>query len=106
MNEITRYRAALEVIYRGKWRKYIVAGKARFELQKVIHSLKVQPLTEKFYKYRKQQFRSWKENALKLWKRLEKYHRGMLILDETIKINFRQERVMWEHHLRERWTMG
>lgn len=94
LNEITRYRAALEIIYRRKWRKYIKAGDARWKLQKALRHLKVRPLTKAFYKYRKEQFRTWKARALKLWKKLEKTHRGILILEETININFRQERIM------------
>jgi hypothetical protein len=100
LNEITRYRAALEIIYRQKWRKYIKAGDARWKLQQALRHLKVRPLTKAFYKYRKEQFRSWKAQALKLWKKLEKTHRGILILEETININFRQERIMHEKHLK------
>jgi hypothetical protein len=101
LNEITRYRAALEIIYRRKWRKYIKAGDARWKLQLALRHLKARPLTKAFYKYRKEQFRTWKAQALKLWKQLEKTHRGILILEETININFRQERIMHEKHLRE-----
>lgn len=100
LDEITRYRAALEIIYRRKWREYIKAGKARWQLQQALHHLKCRPLTKPFYKYRKEQFRTWKAKALKLWKRLEKTHRGILILQETININFRQERMIHEKHLR------
>jgi hypothetical protein len=56
LNEITRYRAALEIIYRRKWREYIKAGKARWQLQQALHHLKCRPLTKPFYKYRKEQF--------------------------------------------------
>ncbi len=100
LNEITRYRAALEIIYRRKWRKYIKAGDTRWKLQQALRHLKVRPLTKAFYKYRKEQFRTWKARALKLWKKLEKTHRGILILEETININFRQERILHEKHLR------
>lgn len=99
LNEITRYRAALEIICRRKWREYIKAGDARWKLQQALHHLKCRPLTKPFYKYRKEQFRAWKAKALKLWKRLEKTHRGILILEETININFRQERMIHEKHL-------
>ncbi|PMD32292.1 hypothetical protein L207DRAFT_590586 [Hyaloscypha variabilis F] len=102
LNEITRYRAALEIIYRRKWREYNKAGNARWKLQQVLHHLKRRPLTKPFYKYRKEQFREWKAKALKLWKRLEKTHRGILILDSTININFRQERMIHEKHLKEK----
>jgi hypothetical protein len=99
LNEITRYRAALEIIYRRKWRKYIKAGRARWQLQQALHHLKCRPLTKAFYKYRKEQFRYWKAKGLRLWKRLEKTHRGFLILEETININFRQERIIHEKKL-------
>jgi len=102
LNEITRYRAALEIIYRRKWRKYIQAGDARWKLQKALRHLKVRPLTKAFYKYRKEQFRTWKARALTLWKKLEKTHYGILILEETININFRQERIMHQKHLKEK----
>jgi hypothetical protein len=99
LDEITRYRAALEIIYRRKWRKYIEAGRARWQLQQAIHHLKCRPLTKAFYNYRKEQFKTWKATGLRLWKRLEKTHRGILILDGTININFRQERVIHEKNL-------
>jgi hypothetical protein len=104
LNEITRYRAALEIIYRRKWREYIKAGDARWKLQQALHHLKCRPLTKPFYKYRKEQFRAWKAKALKLWRRLEERHRGLLILEETININFRQERMIHEKHLMGRRT--
>ncbi|KAE9372908.1 hypothetical protein N431DRAFT_246303 [Stipitochalara longipes BDJ] len=100
LNEITRYRAALEIIYRRKWREYNKAGNARWKLQQVLHHLKRRPLTKPFYKYRKNQFREWKAKALKLWKRLEKTHRGILVLESTININFRQERMIHEKYLK------
>jgi hypothetical protein len=99
LNEITRYRAALEIIYRRKWRKYIKAGQARWQLQQALHRLKCRPLTNAFYKYRKEQFRTWKTKGLRLWKRLEKTHRGIMILEGTININFLQERIIHEKKL-------
>jgi len=36
---------------------------------------------------------------LRRWKRLEKMHRGVAVLDETINLNFRQERMIWEKKL-------
>ena len=56
-------------------------------------------MTKKFYKYREKQFNQWKVEALKRWKTLEKTHRGCLILDETININFMQERMIYEKKL-------
>ncbi|KAG4433759.1 hypothetical protein IFR05_010758 [Cadophora sp. M221] len=99
LNEITRYRAALERIRRQKWNAYIEAGEARWKLQKICRRLRTRPLTKAFYQYRNKQYQVWKEKALKAWKRLEKTHLGVSILDETININFRQERIIYEKKL-------
>ncbi|KAH7382081.1 hypothetical protein BKA64DRAFT_713320 [Cadophora sp. MPI-SDFR-AT-0126] len=99
LNEITRYRAALEKIRRQKWNTYIQAGKARWKLQKILRRLRVRPLTKAFYEYRNKQYKDWNKKALKSWKRLEKTHLGVSILDETININFRQERIIYEKKL-------
>ena len=48
---------------------------------------------------RNKQYKVWKEKALKSWERLEKTHLGVSILDETININFRQERIIYEKNL-------
>lgn len=100
LNDITRYRTTLEIKHRRKWRRYIKAGKARWQLQQTLHHLKRRPLTKRFFEYRKEQYKAWKTKALELWKPLEKYHQGILILNETININFRQERIIHEKHLR------
>jgi hypothetical protein len=97
---ITRYRGVLEVIRRGKWRTYLKAGEARWKLQQAIRKLKARPLTKAFLKYRKGQMKKWKQKALRAWERLEKTHIGVLILDETININFRQERIIYGKKLR------
>tara|TARA_R110002060_G_scaffold24857_1_gene33847 strand:- start:530 stop:868 length:339 start_codon:yes stop_codon:yes gene_type:complete len=99
LNEITRYRAALERIRRQKWNTYIQAGEARWKLQKILRRLRIRPLTKAFYEYRNKQYKVWKEKALKSWERLEKTHLGVSILDETININFRQERIIYEKNL-------
>ncbi|PVH74681.1 hypothetical protein DL98DRAFT_593884 [Cadophora sp. DSE1049] len=99
LNEITRYRAALEGIRRQKWNTYIQAGEARWKLQKILRRLRVRPLTKAFYEYRNKQYKVWKKKALKSWKRLEKTHLGVSILDQTININFRQERIIYEKKL-------
>ncbi|KAH6706592.1 hypothetical protein BKA61DRAFT_141061 [Leptodontidium sp. MPI-SDFR-AT-0119] len=99
LNEITRYRAALERIRRQKWNAYIEAGEARWKLQKIRRRLRTRPLTKAFSQYRNKQYQVWKEKALKAWKRLEKTHLGVSILDETININFRQERIIYEKKL-------
>lgn len=90
----------LEIKHRRKWKKYIKAGKAWWALHQIRQHLKLRPLTNAFYRYRKEQSRKWKEEALKLWKPVEKYHRGILILNETININFRQERIIHAKHLK------
>jgi hypothetical protein len=56
-------------------------------------------MPKKFCAYRKKQFEKWKKEALRRWKRLEKTHLGILILDETINLNFRQERMIYEKKL-------
>jgi hypothetical protein len=56
-------------------------------------------MTKRFHEYRKKQFETWKKKALRRWKRLEKTHLGILILDETINLNFRQERMIYEKKL-------
>ncbi|KAI9050255.1 hypothetical protein LZ554_005423 [Drepanopeziza brunnea f. sp. 'monogermtubi'] len=99
LNEITRYRAALEIILRRRWKTYLEAGEARFKLQKLVRRLRVQPVTEAYFKYRNKQYKTWKGKALASWKRLEKMHSGVLILDATININFRQERIIYEKEL-------
>ncbi|KAH7333062.1 hypothetical protein BKA65DRAFT_596682 [Rhexocercosporidium sp. MPI-PUGE-AT-0058] len=99
LNEITQYRTALEIIRRQKWTTYIEAGEARWKLQKILRRLRIRPLTKAFYQYRNKQYKVWKEKALKSWKRLEKTHLGVCILDETININFRQERIIYEKKL-------
>ncbi|XMA15197.1 hypothetical protein WAI453_007988 [Rhynchosporium graminicola] len=97
LNQITRYRAALEKIRRQKWKTYLEAGEARFKLQKILRRLRVRPLTKAFYQYRRKQYGFWKEEALKSWKRLEKTHVGIRILDETIDINVRQEGMIYKN---------
>ncbi|CZT04841.1 uncharacterized protein RAG0_11150 [Rhynchosporium agropyri] len=97
LNQITRYRAALEKIRRQKWKTYLEAGEARFKLQKILRRLRVRPLTRAFYQYRMKQYGFWKEEALKSWKRLEKTHVGIRILDETIDINVRQEGMIYKN---------
>jgi hypothetical protein len=101
LNEITRYRSVLEDIRRRKWRKYIEAGEARWKLQQLLHRLRVRSwtMTKRYHEYRKKQFETWKKKALRRWKRLEKTHLGILILDETINLNFRQERMIYEKKL-------
>jgi hypothetical protein len=59
-------------------------------------------MPKKFHEYRKKQFENWKNKALGRWKRLEKTHLGILILDETINLNFRQERMIYEKKLGQR----
>jgi hypothetical protein len=56
-------------------------------------------MTKRYHEYRKKQFETWKKEALRRWKRLEKTHLGILILDETINLNFRQERMIYEKKL-------
>ncbi|KAJ5040223.1 uncharacterized protein L3040_005885 [Drepanopeziza brunnea f. sp. 'multigermtubi'] len=99
LNEITRYRAALEIILRRRWKTYLEAGEARFKLQKLVRRLRARPVTEAYFKYRNKQYKTWKGKALASWKRLEKMHSGVLILDATININFRQERIIYEKEL-------
>lgn len=97
LNDITRYRALLEIVHRRKWKKYLKAGEGRWKLQKV---LRRRTLTKAFYKYRKHQYRLWKEKALRTWKKLEKLHQGTTILEDTININFSQERMIYAKELR------
>ena len=56
-------------------------------------------MTKRYHEYRKKQFQMWKKEALRRWKRLEKTHLGILMLDETINLNFRQERMIYEKKL-------
>jgi len=100
LHAITRYRGLVEIIRRRKWKQYLKAGEARWKLQKVLRRLKSSPKTKAFYEYRKKQYDLWKDKALRTWKELEKIHRGVLILDETININFRQERMIYDKKLR------
>ncbi|KUJ13649.1 uncharacterized protein LY89DRAFT_144487 [Mollisia scopiformis] len=100
LNLITRYRNLVEIIHRRTWKRYLKAGKARWQLQKVIGRHTSRSLTKAFFEHRKKQFTAWKTKALRAWKKLEKVHRGTLILDETININFRQERMIYAKKLR------
>ncbi|CZR69857.1 uncharacterized protein PAC_19757 [Phialocephala subalpina] len=100
LDAITRYRALIEIVRRRKWKKYLKAGEARWKLQNVVRRLKSRPLSKKFYEFQKKQFDESKEKALRSWKKLEKVHQGTLILDETININFRQERMIYAKKLR------
>ncbi|KAL2065929.1 hypothetical protein VTL71DRAFT_3599 [Oculimacula yallundae] len=97
LNEITRYRAALEKIRRQKWKTYLEAGEARWKLQKILRRLRIHPLTKAFCQYRKKQYDVWKDKALKSWKRFEKTHHGISLLDETININVRQEGLIYRN---------
>jgi hypothetical protein len=45
------------------------------------------------------QFKREQEKAFKLWKKVEKYQIGCMVLDSTVDINFWQERVLWEKRL-------
>ncbi|KAE8443678.1 hypothetical protein EG329_001450 [Mollisiaceae sp. DMI_Dod_QoI] len=100
LNAITRYRVVVGIVHRRRWKEYVKAGEARWKLQQVLRRLRSRPLTKAFYEYRRKQFILWKEKALRTWKKLEKIQRGILILDETININFRQERMIYAKKLR------
>jgi hypothetical protein len=96
---MTHYRGVLEMTRRRKWKKYIEAGKARWNLQQVQHKLRVCPSTKEFYNYRKKQYRYWKREALHRWKGLEKVHRGVVFLDKKINSNFSMERMIYKESL-------
>ncbi|CAL3968319.1 unnamed protein product [Diplocarpon coronariae] len=102
LNQITRFRFALSPILRRKWRTYLAAGEARFKLQNAVRRLRVRAPTRAFYEFRQQQYRDWKAKALRAWRKLEKTHLGVVVLDATIGINFRQERMIYEKRLRGR----
>jgi len=41
----------------------------------------------------------WREKAFREWRRLEKYQRGVMVLDELVKREFWMEKVLWERKL-------
>jgi hypothetical protein len=55
--------------------------------------------TKPFFEFRKKQYENAKIEALRLWKRLEKLHLGLKVLDEAIDVNFRQERIIYKKML-------
>lgn len=85
---------------RRKWKKYITAGEARFKLRRIMQKLRSRTTTSKeFYEFRKKQYRSWKEQALRRWKQLEKTQGGIKVLDDTINANFAMERTIYRKKL-------
>jgi hypothetical protein len=99
LNDITRFRARVEMRRRRNWKKYLEAGQARWKLQQILHKLRVRPTTKEFYTFRKNQYTYWKEEALRRWKGLERIHRSVLFLDEIINTNFLMERVIYKASL-------
>ncbi len=103
LNTLTQYRAAMEFVRRRKWRSYIKAGRARYQLQKEVRKLRVRLRREsvgpKFVQHRTTLYEVWKEKAFRAWEKLEKVQVAMKVLDEAIHINFRQERMTYRKRL-------
>jgi len=93
----------MEFVRRRKWRSYIKAGRARYQLQREIRKLKVrvrhQSIGTKFFDYRMALYETWKEKAFRAWEKLEKIQVSMNVLDEAIHINFRQEKMIYRKRL-------
>lgn len=97
---MTAYRSSLERVKRAQWKTYLRAGEKRYKFQKYLTKHRLYRTTRpKLYKYRKTQYKKWKDEALQEWKVLEKLHLGVRILDATIHLNFRMERLLYEKKL-------
>lgn len=86
---------------RRKWKSYIEAGQARWKLQKIVHKLRKEDRKsgKLLLGMRTRQYEDWKQEALRRWKKLEKYQIGALVLDELINTNFLMERVIYKSEL-------
>lgn len=97
---MTRYHAQLVQMKRTLWRSYLGAGKKRYQFQKWLRKhpshKRTTPL---FYKFQRRQYKMWKEKAFSKWSLLEKVHLGIRVIDETIHLNFRMERLLYEKRL-------
>ena len=100
LDRLTKYRNAMERVKRIKWKKYLEEGKTRWQLQRYIRRMRpVAKEIPRLIEYRNVQLQRSDEMALKRWKRLEKLHLGLRVLDEAIDLNFRQERIIFEKKL-------
>lgn len=97
---MTMFRAVVERVKRVCWREYIDAGRKRYQFQRYLKRHRhIRRSHRQFYKFQRQQYEKWKDAALEKWKILEKMHLGVRVLDETIHLNFRMERLLYERHL-------
>jgi len=97
---MTKYRDAMERVKRRRWKKYIRAGHKRWHYQREERNMRgVAHRSPKRYARHKALHEKWDKKAFKRWQRLERLHLGLRVLDETIDLNFRQERLIYEFRL-------
>lgn len=101
VHKLTRYRAWLEARRRQKWRRYLKAGKCRWQLSNAIRMLRDRPgsTTDAFLEHRISQAMIWKQKALRAMKRLDVTAGGIKYLDESIEGIFKTEREVYEKYL-------
>lgn len=106
LNRMTKYRDAMERVKRRRWKKYLRAGHKRWQYQREERNMRRGAhRTPELYAHKKALHEKWDKKAFKRWQRLEKLHLGLRVLDETIDLNFRQERIIYEFRLDGRRTV-
>jgi len=101
MDKLTRYRAWLEALRRRRWKQYLRAGKARWQLSIALQKLRQRPAstTAAFYQHRLRQQKRWKEKALRAMRKLDVVIEGTDYLDKTMSAIFKVEREVYEKYL-------
>lgn len=100
VHKLTKYRALLEARRRQKWRRYLNAGKCRWQLSNSIRKLREQGSTRNaFYLRRKAQHDAWKEKTIQAMKKLDVIMGAVKYLDESMEGIFAAERELYQNHL-------
>jgi hypothetical protein len=101
VHKLTRYRAWLEARRRQRWRKYLKAGKCRWQLSNALKKLRQKPssTTTAFYYHRARQHSIWKEKAIRAMKKLDVIMGGINYLDQSMAGIFGTEREVYEKYL-------
>jgi hypothetical protein len=91
----------LEARRRQKWRRYLKAGKCRWQLSNAIRKLRGRPgsTTDAFLEHRISQAMVWKQKAIRAMKKLDTIIGAINYLDESMKGVFEAEREVYERYL-------
>ncbi len=102
LHTLLSFHSTLSTIHHSKFISYLPAAHARFALHQILERHRPgKTIAPKFYQYRKRQFEKWDREALARWKKLERVQWGMEVLNETLGLNFRQERLLYRKRLGE-----